>query len=137
MNQYVSWNSQRHHWGEFIYISSSAAVWWLSLFKVRMWIILSVYHCVSATLVYTHTCNCLPNLCMFNLSGSLSSIMNNLLSVSQPVRGVCEPLFLAQTYLPNFLPFLPLSILPSFLPSTPLPRLPSSCIYWTFDKTSK
>lgn len=56
-------------------------------------------------------CKCLLDPVMFNLSGSLFRIMNNLLLV-----GLCEPLFLAQTYLSNFLPHLPLSILPSFPP---------------------
>lgn len=69
-----------------------------------------VSHCV-----YTWKCNCLLSLFMFNLPGSLSKKMNNLLSRLQPGWAMWTS-FLAHTYQSNFLPLLPLSILPSFPP---------------------
>lgn len=66
-------------------------------------------HCVCKNVT---VCSCLF---MFNLSGSLSKKMNNLLSSFQPGWAVWTS-FLAGTYLSSFLPLLPLSILPSSPP---------------------
>lgn len=114
MNQSISWSSQQHqeegvHLYFFLYLYSKTAV-----------IVLhdDVNNCICVSLCVYHRvcaweCNCLLNLFMFNLSGSLSKKMNNLLFRFQPGWAVWTS-FLAHTYLLNFLPVFPLSILPSF-----------------------
>lgn len=105
MNQSASWRNQRHR-GRRPFVFLSLRLQWDACPRFNE----GVDHCVHA-----QERKCLLNLFAFNRLGSTSIKW----IVSRPGcsrRALCEPLFLAETYLPDFLPLLPLSILPSFPP---------------------
>lgn len=119
MNQSVSWSCYRRgHSYLFLYLYSMKPVIVLTKDVDNCACIIACLDC--------HECN---SSCLISLAPYPRKWIISFPAFSQ--GGLCEHFYLAPTYLPRFLPSLPLSILPSFLF---LHTLSLRLIYnWTFD----